>query len=90
MADFGDAPSDPEVVHRAEVMRRLLAKYEEEGGVGSRRLVRVLGTPVAAEVRADLLGELRAWATGKIAAAAHPSRLCVGHRSRGGALRWAR
>jgi hypothetical protein len=48
-------------VDRAEVMRRLLACYDAEGGAAGRRVVKVAGTPVDSEVIEELLAELREW-----------------------------
>jgi hypothetical protein len=58
VADFGDDVSPPEHVPRAQVMERLLQKYEEED---SRIHVQVEGTLVAEEIRIPLLNALQAW-----------------------------
>lgn len=59
--DFHQPATDPEVVGRPEVMRRLLECYQREGGAAGRRVVRVQGTPVDTEVIEELLTELREW-----------------------------
>ena len=84
--DFGQEPTDPEVVDRAEVMQRLLACYHKEGllevpssssdknlneGVGRRHTIHVDGTPVSQPLIDALLAELRSW---------------KGDRNRGGSL----
>lgn len=71
VADFGEEPTDPAAVGRADVMARLLERYRREcedgadggGGAlpGTRRVVRVRGTPVRPDLRGMLLAELRAW-----------------------------
>lgn len=57
---FGQEPTDPETVDRAEVMRRLLACYEQEGA--ERQKVYVDGTPVRKELLDELKEELNDWA----------------------------
>ena len=84
--DFGQEPTDPEEVDRAEVMQRLLACYHKEGlmelpsssssnnfneGVGKRHTIHVAGTPVSQSLLDELLAELRSW---------------KGDRNRGGSL----
>lgn len=73
--DFGQEPSDPLKVVRAEVMERLLRCYQAEGllsmdgvdssdlnqGIGKRRVLRVDGTPVRQDLLDELLAELRSW-----------------------------
>ena len=58
---FHQPPTDPELVGRAEVMRRLLECYERGGGAAGRRVVRVSGAPVRLETTNKLLEELWAW-----------------------------
>lgn len=84
--DFGQEPTDPEEVDRAEVMQRLLACYHNEGlmelpasslknslneGVGKRHIIHVDGAPVRQTLLDELLTELRSW---------------KGDRNRGGSL----
>jgi hypothetical protein len=59
--DFGEKPTDPEVTGRAELMKRLLEHYQREGD-GSRKLIRVDGTPVSAPLLDQLRVALREWA----------------------------
>ena len=72
--DFGQEPTDPEVIDRAGVMERLLKCYEEEGlmdkfGYAQRKRVYVEGTPISEKSVDELLLLLRAWTdeTGKVA-----------------------
>jgi hypothetical protein len=72
--DFGQKPTDPEVIDRAGVMERLLKCYEEEGltdkyGNARRKRVYVDGIPISNKSVDDLLLLLRAWTdqTGKVA-----------------------
>lgn len=72
--DFGQEPTDPEVINRAGVMKRLLKCYEEEGlmdkyGNAQRKRIYVEGTPVSENSIHKLLSLLRAWTdeTGKVA-----------------------
>jgi hypothetical protein len=72
--DFGQEPTDPEVIDRAGVMERLLKCYEEEGlmdkfGYAHRKRVYVEGTPISESSVNELLLLLRAWTdeTGKVA-----------------------
>jgi hypothetical protein len=64
-ADFGEDPStivDPAAVPRAEVMRRLLKRYAEEGLCGrARNLVRAQGVPLSTGLCTALLAALKAW-----------------------------
>ena len=60
VSDFGQAPTDPETVLRADVMSRLLDCYAAEGLL-ERTLIRANGTPVRPELCAQLLAELQAW-----------------------------
>ncbi len=72
--DFGETPTDPSLVNRAEVMNRLLTRYHKEGmlvldaeqadlnsGVGERKIVRVSGVPVRQELLDEILLELNDW-----------------------------
>lgn len=67
--DFHEDPElvqDPEHVLRAEVMRRVLEKYEHEGlvtekGMGQRNVVKVTGSPVSEENLSPLRTELESW-----------------------------
>lgn len=84
--DFGQEPTDPEAVDRAEVMQRLLECYHKEGlmalpspslgenlneGLDKRHAIHVDGTPVSQSLLDELLAELRSW---------------KGDRNRGGSL----
>ena len=74
--DFDCEPTDPQLVDRAEVMKRLLSCYRKEGilhfdnnkftedlnqGVGKRQIIKVDGTPVRKELLDDILTELQDW-----------------------------
>mmetsp|Transcript_44747 Transcript_44747/g.119772 ORF Transcript_44747/g.119772 Transcript_44747/m.119772 type:complete len:277 (+) Transcript_44747:3-833(+) len=64
VSTFGQEPHKmigPSPPARAEVMERLLEFYAKAGVENDRRLVRVHGTPVDADLLAKLLVELRAW-----------------------------
>lgn len=61
VADFGQPPTDPASVPRAEVMDRLLECYRDEQG-DARKLVRVDGTPVPLQLCDEILTELTQWA----------------------------
>ena len=72
--DFGQIPTDPSTVNRANVMDRLLKCYAKEGlmdeitGVAQRKRMYLEGTPVSSTLIESLLVELRAWTdeTGKM------------------------
>ena len=75
--DFDCEPTDPRLVDRAEVMKRLLSCYRKEGmlyfdnnnsedldlnhGLGKRQIIKVDGTPVRKELLDEILNELRHW-----------------------------
>eukprot|EP00976_Prorocentrum_cordatum_P088304 1187256-Prorocentrum_minimum.AAC.1 len=59
--EFGEAPTDPDTVNRAEIMARLLDCYAREDPNG-RRTIRVDGESVSAEVCKEVLVALREWA----------------------------
>jgi hypothetical protein len=60
--DFGQSPTDPTAVPRAEVMRQLLACYAAEGLGNERAVARLAGKAVSVGLREKLLAELRQWA----------------------------